>query len=304
MISALASLALPRPRQQPLGAVSIRAAGPSAASDIVIACVSVPPYDSPTQDQWCEENNNVGETCGPDETACLSKTCRCGDADDMQIAAGSRKVVCEHYVVREANLAEPWLNDDWCGSYCDKPEGCPPESAEKCMCGPDPAESAAAVPGAVPGEAGAAGKDMLICANDQYVTANEASTDLWCTDSCVPDGCPKDAQEACKCDDDRHEGGGPLSEGDMREVDFSCLSISVDKSNEWCNSECGEMGKCPSDAKKYCRCGDDAVTDDALDRAQKATVARETASNVRRATSSAKSACLARNRVGEDCEQL
>jgi len=315
---ALASLSLPPPRQQPLDAVSIRAAEPAAASRRRgIVCVSVPPYDNAEQDEWCEANNNEGTLCGPEAwsppgaVGCLSKTCRCANAEDVltNAAPGAATLVCkedERYVVKEASPSEGWLTDDWCASYCDVDGGCPEEAVEKCKCGPDVPEVAevTAVPGAVPlpGEADA-DEDLLICANDQYVAANAASSDLWCAGSCVPDGCPKDAQEACKCDEP-HNGEGPITEGDMAEVDYSCLSINVDKTNEWCNSECGEYGECPSSAKQYCKCGDDAVTDKVLDQAQKATIARDTAANVRRATSSAKSACLARNRVGEDCEQL
>lgn len=230
--------------------------------------------------------------------------CRCAEADDLAPDTGVPKVVCnspEVYVVKEASPSEGWLTDEWCASYCDVPGGCTEEAAEKCKCGSPPAEVTDVD---MPGEADAAdSEDMLICPNDQYVAANEASTDLWCADSCVPDGCPKDAQEACKCDDDPHglNGEGPLTEGDMQEVG-ACLSVSEEKTNDWCNSECGQTNDCPSDARQYCRCGEEAVTDEALDQAQKAQVARDTAANVQRATTSAKSACLARNRVGEDCE--
>ena len=91
-------------------------------------------------------------------------------------------------------------------------------------------------------------------------------------------------------------------EGDMREVDYSCLSIDADKTNEWCNSECGEYGDCPSSAKPYCKCGEDAVTDKVLEQAQRATVIRDTKNNEERSRISAKSACEARNRPGEDCD--
>lgn len=313
---ALASIALPPPRQQPLDAVSLKAAAaPRRGASGIIVCVSVPPYDNAEQDQWCEANNNEGKLCGPEawsppgEPGCLSKTCRCADSDDVQVAPGAASVVCngedETYVVKEASLTEGWLTDEWCAQYCEGNDGgCPEEAVEKCKCGPKVKEEPVALPGVVPDEADKTDKDLLICVNDRYVAANEASTDLWCAGSCVPDGCPKDAQEACKCDDDGHADGGPVSEGDMREVDYSCLSINVDKTNEWCNSECGEYGKCPSSAKQYCKCGDDAVTDKVLEQAQRATVARDTATNEARAKLSAKSACEARGRVGEDCGGL
>ena len=86
-----------------------------------------------------------------------------------------------------------------------------------------------ALPGVVPDQEGEkTDKDFLVCVNDRYVAANEASSDLWCAGSCIPDGCPKDAQEACKCDDDAHgDGDGPVQEGDMREVDYSCLTEAL-----------------------------------------------------------------------------
>jgi hypothetical protein len=245
------------------------AAAPRRGASGIIVCVSVPPYDNAEQDKWCEANNNEGKLCGPEawtppgQPDCLSKTCRCADSDDVQVAPGAASVVCngndETYVVKEASLTEGWLTDEWCVQYCEGNDGgCPEEAVEKCKCGPKAKEEPVVLPGVDPQEA-KTDKDMLICVDDRYVAANEASTDLWCAGSCVPDGCPKDAQEACKCDDDGHgEGGGPVSEGDMREVDYSCLSIDVDKTNEWCNSECGEYGKCPS-AKQYCKCGTSAA---------------------------------------------
>ena len=312
---ALATFGLPPPRQQPLDAVSLKAAAaPRRKESGVIVCVSVPPYQSDEQDKWCEDNNNEGKLCGPEawtppgQPTCLSKTCRCADSDDVGVVPGAKSVICngedETYVVKNPSPTEGWLTDEWCAQYCEGNDGgCPEEAIEKCKCGPK--KEAAAIPplpGVVPDEEGEkTDKDFLVCVNDRYVAANEASSDLWCAGSCIPDGCPKDAQEACKCDDDAH-GEGPAQEGDMREVDYSCLSIDADKTNEWCNSECGEYGDCPSSAKPYCKCGEDAVTDKVLEQAQRATVIRDTKNNEERSRISAKSACEARNRPGEDCD--
>ena len=74
------------------------------------------------------------------------------------------------------------------------------EAIEKCKCGPKKEATAfPPLPGVVPDEElEKTDKDFLVCVNDRYVAANEASSDLWCAGSCIPDGCPKDAQEACR----------------------------------------------------------------------------------------------------------
>ena len=42
----------------------------------------------------------------------------------------------------------------------------------------------------------------------------------------------------------------------------SCLSISADKSDDWCNYACRVNNKhCPPHAQKLCKCGEDATSE-------------------------------------------
>ena len=108
-----------------------------------------------------------------------------------------------------------WLTDEWCKDYCDNPDGCPEKVKDLCMCGPEEEKSSeqeeATDGDSEPADAeqqvkeGAAGDDgMLVCPGGTYVAASEASTDLWCMNTCGDTGCTKDAQEVCRCDDDGH----------------------------------------------------------------------------------------------------
>ena len=183
---ALASIALPPPRQQPLDAVSLKAAAaPRRGASGIIVCVSVPPYDNAEQDQWCQANNNEGKLCGPEawsppgEPGCLSKTCRCADSDDVQAAPGAASVVCngddQTYVVKDPSPTEGWLTDEWCVQYCEGNDGgCPEEAVEKCKCGPKAKEEPVVLPGVDPQEA-KTDKDMLICVDMDQGAANTFS---------------------------------------------------------------------------------------------------------------------------------
>lgn len=64
----------------------------------------------------------------------------------------------------------------------------------------------------------------------------------------------------------------------QQEVDSGfpmCVSISMDKTNEWCAKACSTDAGCQGDAKKACKCGDEAIEN--LDKASEATAAREAA---------------------------
>ena len=50
-------------------------------------------------------------------------------------------------------------------------------------------------------------------------------------------------------------------DGSYEEV-VSCLSISADKSDDWCNYACRVNNKhCPPHAQKLCKCGEDASSE-------------------------------------------
>ena len=98
------------------------------------------------------------------------------------------------------------------------------------------------------------------------------ATDEWCENSCADGGCPEEAQAVCEC--------GALTavdHADEREGnrDVGCLSISVDQTNDDCNLACGAEGDCPSDLRAACKCGEDAVKDHILHKADRAAAERE-----------------------------
>ena len=307
-------------------------------ADPDIVCVAVSPYDkmacvSPCETNWddfCEATNNLGKPCGagPDKSKhCLSKTCKCDTTDEIKPEEHQHTRTCSTYVVSDKARAEDprsmtWLTDEWCKDYCDNPDGCPQKVTDLCMCGPEEEKSSeqeeATDGDSEPADAeqqvkeGAADDDgMLVCPGGTYVAASEASTDLWCMNTCGDTGCTKDAQEVCRCDDDGHaaayESEGPAKEGEMQEAGYGevgCLSISAEKTNEYCNHVCKARGTdegCPKGAKDDCKCGDDAVTDEVLAQAMEATRIRDTQRNEARAAKDSKAACVARGRPHEDC---
>ena len=155
-------------------------------------------------------------------------------------------------------------------SFCD--DGCRDTPTKKAATGVADEEDAAL--DAPIGNAQLDDKDRLHCTT--YVAASPATTHLWCTAACA-DGCTPEDQLVCKCDEDE--------EGAEQADEHVCVSISVDKTTEWCNLACGlEDGGCPSDAVKHCKCGADALKPSAFSKAADAAAAREKAANEAMAT--------------------
>ena len=67
-----------------------------------------------------------------------------------------------------------------------------------------------------------------------------------------------------------------IDHADEREgnKDAACLSITVDKTNDDCDVACGSEGDCPSNLKAVCKCGEDAVKDHILKKADRAAAER------------------------------
>jgi hypothetical protein len=130
--------------------------------------------------------------------------------------------------------------------------------------------------------------EALFCSSG-YASKDETASDLWCANACEASGCAKDAQGVCECADGTHGCDQRLTPGcgvktpvpnpnkppkdDLLEpIDGSyeetvaCLSISADKSDDWCNYACRVSGStrqtnsegCPPHAQKDCKCGADA----------------------------------------------
>ena len=130
--------------------------------------------------------------------------------------------------------------------------------------------------------------EVLFCPSG-YTSKDETASDLWCSNACGNGGCAKDAQGVCECADGSHgcdqrltPGCGIktpkpiLAEDDLLEpIDgsfeetISCLSISAEKTDDWCNYACRVTGStrttnhggCPPYAQKDCKCGDEANTE-------------------------------------------
>ena len=124
------------------------------------------------------------------------------------------------------------------------------------------------------------GDDEALFCSSGYASKDETASDLWCTNACETSGCAKDAQGVCECADGTSGAAKPPEpkarqppkdellepiDGSYEEI-VACLSISADKSDDWCNYACRVTGStretnnqgCPPHAQKDCKCGGDA----------------------------------------------
>jgi hypothetical protein len=124
------------------------------------------------------------------------------------------------------------------------------------------------------------GDDKALFCSSGYASKDETASDQWCANACGATGCSKDAQGVCECADGTRGAAKPPEpevtqppkdellepiDGSYEEI-VACLSISADKSDEWCNYACRVSGStrqtnnqgCPPHAQKDCKCGGDA----------------------------------------------
>jgi hypothetical protein len=124
------------------------------------------------------------------------------------------------------------------------------------------------------------GDDKALFCSSGYASKDETASDQWCANACGATGCSKDAQGVCECADGTSGAAKPPEpkarqppkdellepiDGSYEEI-VACLSISADKSDEWCNYACRVSGStrqtnnqgCPPHAQKDCKCGGDA----------------------------------------------
>ena len=124
------------------------------------------------------------------------------------------------------------------------------------------------------------GDDEALFCSSGYASKDETASDQWCANACGATGCSKDAQGVCECADGTSGAAKPPEpkarqppkdellepiDGSYEEI-VACLSISADKSDEWCNYACRVSGStrqtnnqgCPPHAQKDCKCGGDA----------------------------------------------
>ena len=107
----------------------------------MVVCVSVPPYQTAANDQWCAQSCNRD---GLKTKTCSSTICKCGgselrlspdgeqheeEEDDEEEDGGAG---CQRYVSSGGATT-----DEWCASYCATDEGCPPDVADVCKCADD-----------------------------------------------------------------------------------------------------------------------------------------------------------------------
>jgi len=124
------------------------------------------------------------------------------------------------------------------------------------------------------------GDDEALFCSSGYASKDETASDQWCANACGATGCSKDAQGVCECADGTSGAAKPPEpevrqppkdellepiDGSYEEI-VACLSISADKSDDWCNYACRVSGStrqtdnqgCPPHSQKDCKCGGDA----------------------------------------------
>jgi len=104
----------------------------------MVVCVSVPPYQTAANDQWCEQSCNRD---GLKTKTCSSTICKCGGSELRLSPDGEQHEEdedeegeggCQRYVSSGGATT-----DEWCASYCATDEGCPPDVADVCKCADD-----------------------------------------------------------------------------------------------------------------------------------------------------------------------
>ena len=135
---------LPAVRQEataPAWNEEFRAVASTQQQASMIMCVSVPPYQTAANDQWCEQSCNRE---GLKTKTCSSTICKCGgselrtapsedgDGYEEEEQQQQQEEGCQRYVSSGGATT-----DEWCTSYCATDEGCPPDVADVCKCADD-----------------------------------------------------------------------------------------------------------------------------------------------------------------------
>ena len=238
---------------------------------------------STSWDDWCEQTNNEGKACGasPDDTSCVSKTCKCTEVGKVVAAPPLEKKNCasKTYVVRTDTPVDPtmtWLSDPWCQSYCSTPDGCPDDVADLCGCdsedeqASEPASAAEKEQKQMDAMADAAkGAELAGKAAEQKVHDAEGAVGSAPTAGA---GAVSDAEKRQKekefeqkvKEDEQiakiEEGGAAqvqVRSGDDEALFCSSGYASKDEtaSDLWCTNACETSG-CAKDAQGVCECAD------------------------------------------------
>ena len=250
-----------------------------------VACVSIAKFRTPKDDIFCESTNNKNKVCNEphakdypyfsnDNTTCISKLCSC----DLAASPPPLPPPPTPPPAPPPPTPPPPL-----------PPPCPPSGSPATpprppfhpMPSPPPAPHPPSIPppneelakkiAKEAAQQAAEQATKLQCVNS-YIASGTEATDEWCENSCADGGCPEEAQQVCEC--------GALTASDHADEregnkDAACLSITVDKTNDDCDAACGAEGDCPSNLKAVCKCGEDAVKDHILKKADRAAAERE-----------------------------
>ena len=305
----------------------------------MIVCVSVPPYQTAANDQWCEQSCNRE---GLKTKTCSSTICKCGgtelklspDGEQYEEEEEEEEEGCQRYVSSGGATT-----DEWCTSYCATDEGCPPDVADVCKCADDVKMTKEEQ------QADQKAKDQFASAGHDFTTTWTQQQDAQnrlndgeeeggdteemkeskaavikqeedmlrqrrdmqeAADAAVL-GLPPPAKKTQQQYQQQQAALQPeqqqMSEQQAMDDGFPmCVSITVDKTNGACQTACATKKGCPADLKESCKCGDEAI--DNLDKAAAATEAREkgaanTNAEVRGGVANAEADTLA----GQDAEE-
>ena len=288
----------------------------SDATEATIICVSIPPYQTAANDQWCEQSCNRE---GVKTKTCSSTICKCGGSElrtapDGQQADGyeeqeeqEEEESCQRYVSSGGATT-----DEWCTSYCATDEGCPPDVDDVCKCADDVklTKQEQQAEQKLKDQFAAAGHDFTTTwteeAGEQNGGQEEETEQMKESKAAVashikqqedmlrqrkgaqqaaaaavaglPPPVQRDYQQQQQQRQQQQASLQPEQQTAQQAFDDGfpmCVSITIDKTNGWCQTACSSKKGCPSDAKKVCKCGDDAI--DNLDKAAAATAERESA---------------------------
>ena len=238
---------------------------------------------STSWDDWCEQTNNEGKACGgsPDDTSCVSKTCKCTEVGKVVAAPPLEKKNCasKTYVVRTDTPVDPtmtWLSDPWCQSYCSTPDGCPDDVADLCGC--DSEGEQASEPASAAEKEQKQMDAMADAAKDAELAGKAAEQKVHDAEGAVGSaptagaGTVSDAEKRQKekefeqkvKEDEQiakiEEGGAAqvqVRSGDDEALFCSSGYASKDEtaSDLWCTNACETSG-CAKDAQGVCECAD------------------------------------------------
>ena len=291
---------------------TFRAVATQQQQAAMIVCVSVPPYQTAANDQWCEQSCNRE---GLKTKTCSSTICKCGgtelklspDGEQYEEEEEEPEEGCQRYVSSGGATT-----DEWCTSYCATDEGCPPDVADVCKCADDVKMTKEEQ------QADQKAKDQFASAGHDFTTTWTQTQDEQnrleeeeggeteemkdskaavikqeedmlrqrksmqeAADAAVL-GLPAPAQKTQQQYQQQQQQQQQASlqpEQQMSEQQAfddgfpMCVSITVDKTNGACQTACATKTGCPAELKESCKCGDEAI--DNLDKAAAATEERE-----------------------------